>query len=234
MTKDPLGQAILDFAKNGKASDVIVHSDLCEDDIIPTSYLFRSFQEMPKLEQVALKACKGSVLDIGIGAGIHASYLKNNHIVKGIDTSSGAISHVKSQGIDCEEIDILSYSGETYDTLLLLMNGLGLAGSLDKLPTFLNHLKTLLNNGGQIICDSTDVMYMYEDEDGGMWMDLNAEYYGNFKFQMEYENTKGDWFDWLYIDLTKLREIASSVGLSTEVLVEDTNTDHYLVRLTVK
>ena len=56
---DPLGAAILDYSKQGNADNIIVHSDLCEDDILPTAYLFRTIEDMPEIEQTALKLCKG-------------------------------------------------------------------------------------------------------------------------------------------------------------------------------
>lgn len=48
---DPVGKAILDYSKSRKPADIIVHSDLCEDDIIPVEVLFRSYKEMPDLEK---------------------------------------------------------------------------------------------------------------------------------------------------------------------------------------
>lgn len=228
---DPLGQAILDFSTNNFDPEIIVSSDLCEDDVIPVPYLFRNFSEMPKLEQIALKAAYGKVLDVGSGAGCHAEYLKEKGLdVTCLDTSHGAVSYLTEKGYKAIEANILNYSDEKFDTLLILMNGLGLAGSLDKLQLFLHHCKTLLKDGGQIICDSTDIIYLYEDEDGGLWLDLNAEYYGNFKFQMKYKSHQTEWFDWLYIDQQKLEEAASNCGLKMELLFEEDY--HFLVRLT--
>ncbi len=109
------------------------------------------------------------------------------------------------------------------------MNGLGLAGKLENLESFLAHLKTLLNPGGKILCDSTDILYLYEDEDGSLWVDLNAEYYGNFKFQMSYNDHQTDWFDWLYVDFERLQNTAEKVGFSVELLYDQDN--HYLVEL---
>ena len=74
---DPVGKAILDFAKTKKPDDIIVSSDICEDDIIPIEVLFRNEDEMPELEIVALNEASGKILDVGAGAGAHASFLKN-------------------------------------------------------------------------------------------------------------------------------------------------------------
>jgi hypothetical protein len=134
--------------------------------------------------------------------------------------------------IDARCMDILDLSGETYDTILLLMNGIGIAGTKNKLPDFLKHLKTLLNPGGQILCDSSDVAFLYEEEDGSYWMDLNAEYYGNFKFQLHYKKESSEVFDWLYIDYDNLHDIASSVGFKCKRVEIDEH--HFLAQLTLQ
>ena len=231
LSNDPLGQAILDFSTNGKAENIIVASDLCDDDVIPVDYLFRSFDEMPEMEQIALQNCSGSILDVGAGAGIHAKYLKENgNSIKAIDISPGAVSYMQSQGLDAEVADFFQLKNQAYDTLLMLMNGIGIAGSLSNLENTLNHAKSLLSPNGKIIFDSTDIHYLYEDEDGGMWVDLGSEYYGNFKFQMKYGQHETPWFDWLYIDQNKMTEVAQKCGFHVEILFEDES--QYLSQLT--
>lgn len=229
-TSDPIGKAILDFHKTGKPKDIIVSSDLTDDDIIPIEVLFRSYEEMPHLEKRALAMAKGRVLDIGAGAGPHSSYLINQGFaVKAIDSSPGAVEYLKNQGIDAECKNILDLKNETFDTLLLLMNGLGIAGKKSTLVPFLNHLKTLLNPQGQILCDSSDVKFLYEEEDGSYWIDLNSEYYGDFNFQMHYENQSSSVFPWLYVDYDSLHEAALSCGFQCRRIEIEEN--HFLAQL---
>ncbi|NGF74262.1 class I SAM-dependent methyltransferase [Fluviicola sp. SGL-29] len=228
---DPIGAAILDFAATGTSQDIVVASDLCEDDVIASGYLFRSRKEMPVLEKKALDRCAGKVLDVGAGAGSHAKILKEKGLdVTALEPSEGAVQYMHSIGLTTIQGTIQEHTNATYDTLLLLMNGVGLAGKLEQLESFLEHAKLLLNPGGKIICDSTDIQYLYEEEDGSMWMDLNAEYYGNFKFQMTYKDHQTEWFDWLYVDFIRLKNAAEKTGFSVELLFEQD--DHYLVELT--
>ncbi|NBO60855.1 MAG: class I SAM-dependent methyltransferase [Flavobacteriia bacterium] len=227
---DPIGKAILDFHKTGKPKDIIVSSDLTDDDIIPVEVLFRSYEEMPSIEKKALSLVKGTVLDIGAGAGPHAQYLAaQGFSVKAIDRSPGAIEHLKGMGIDAECKDIFDVKDETFDTLLLLMNGLGLAGKKNALVMFLNHLKTLLNPKGQILCDSSDVKFLYEEEDGSFWMDLASDYYGDFNFQMHYGKESSEVFPWLYVDYDTLHQTALSCGFHCKRLEVDEN--HFLAQL---
>ena len=93
----------------------------------------------------------------------------------------------------------------------------------------MQHAKSLLNPGGKILCDSSDIKYLYQDEDGSMWVDLNSEYYGNFNFQMKHKNEKGPWFDWLYVDFDNLHKAAQNVGLKAKKICD--NEDHYLAEL---
>lgn len=228
---DPIGAAILDFAATGKSQNIVVASDLCEDDVIASGYLFRSLKEMPPLEKKALGRCSGKVLDIGAGAGSHAKILKEKGLdVTALEPSEGAVQYMNSIGLTTIQETIQQHTNATYDTLLLLMNGVGLAGKLEHLESFLEHAKSLLNPGGKIVCDSTDIQYLYEEEDGSIWMDLNAEYYGNFKFQMTYNNHQTEWFDWLYVDFERLKTAAEKTGFAIELLYE--KDDHYLVELT--
>tara|TARA_R110002072_G_scaffold234192_1_gene391752 strand:- start:9293 stop:9994 length:702 start_codon:yes stop_codon:yes gene_type:complete len=228
--KDPIGQAILDFARTGKNKDIIVKSDICDDDVIPSSYLFRSFEEMPLIEQIALKKCTGNVLDVGAAAGIHTSYLKEQELdVRCIDISEKSVEYLKSVGHSAEKTNFFEVEEQKFDTVLMLMNGLGIAGSLSNLDLTLLKAKSLLKENGRIIADSSDIKYLYQDDDGSMLIDLNTEYYGNFKFQMVYDEHISDWFDWLYVDFDKLQLVANKIGLSVEKIYEEDN--HYLVEI---
>jgi SAM-dependent methyltransferase len=230
LENDAIGRAILEFAELGKAEDIIVESDICDDDTIPVAYLFRDYESMPELEKIALNLCEGKVLDVGAGAGSHAKALISiGFDVKAIDFSPGAVSYMQSEKINAHEVDFLELKNEKYDTLLLLMNGIGIAKRLNALENFLIHAKACLTETGKIICDSTDVSYLYQDDEGAVWLDLNSEYQGDFKFRMNYKDTKTEWFEWLYVDFNTLLETAEKVGLSTKLIFEEEN--QYLVEL---
>lgn len=221
-TPDPIGYAIEDFVKGTAEENIIVECDLSEDDVIPVEYLFRSEDQLPEIEKVALTHVKGSVLDIGAAAGPHSKILqKRGFDVTAIDTSKKGVEYLKSININAIFGDISEYSDKKYDTLLLLMNGIGIAGRIAQLTDFLKHCASLLNEGGRIICDSTDVQYFFEDDDGALWVDLNTAYYGEFKFKMKYKNVVSDWFDWLYVDQSTLEQHCEEAGLKMNILYQD-------------
>jgi SAM-dependent methyltransferase len=229
---DPVGVAILDYAATKKPKDIIVCSDICEDDIIPIEVLFRSYDEMPELEKAALDEAEGKVLDVGSGTGVHAIELLDRGCeVSTIDISEGAVEYMKSIGLNARKMDFFDVKDEQYDTILMMMNGIGIAGTLSNLEKTLSHAKSLLNDGGKILCDSSDIRFLYEDEDGALWVDLNTEYYGNFRFQMKYKQSVGPWFDWLYVDFDNLFKAAKNVGLKAKKIYENED-DQYLAELT--
>ncbi len=229
---DPIGVAIQEYASKRKPDDIIVTSDICDDDIIPLEVLFRKYDEMPEIEQTALNRASGKVLDVGAGAGIHALHLQDQGMdVTCIDISQGAVDYLKANGLKAQRINFFSLKDQQFDTILMLMNGIGIAGKLSNLETTLKHAKNLLRPGGKILCDSSDIRYLYEDEDGALWIDLNTEYYGNFRFQMKYKKEKGPWFDWLYVDFDSLFQAAKNVGLKAQRVVEID--DHYLAEITL-
>lgn len=240
--KDPMGAAILDFQKQGKAARLRVLSSMFEEDEMPVTHLFRSIQEMPVLEQKALQLAKGRVLDIGAGAGCHALALQEKGLaVKAIDISPLSCEAMKLRGVkDAECINLFdlhlssgNHSGENqeqfesgFDTILLLMNGTGIAGKIEHLPALFQRLKALLNPGGQILIDSSDLKYIYENEDGSFDINLNGAYYGEVDYQMIYKNVKGDRFDWLYVDFPLLKSIAETCGLHGELVAEGEHYDY--------
>ena len=229
---DPVGEAILDYSKTRKPDDIIVSSDICDDDVIPVEVLFRNQTEMPDLELLALESCKGRVLDVGAGAGAHSKELIDRGlIVDSIEISDGAVQYLKSIGLNAKKINFFDLTDEKYDTILMMMNGIGIAGKLSNLEHTLLHAKNLLQPGGKILCDSSDIKYLYEDENGALWVDLNSEYYGNFRFQMKFKKEKGLWFDWLYVDFDNLFNAAKNVGLKAKKIVDQD--DNYLAEITI-
>jgi len=233
---DVFGDAVLDYQKGLYTEDIITYSSLDEEDVMPLPYLFRDFESMPPLEQKALQLCKGSILDIGCGAGSHSLYLqKEGYTVMALDTSAGAIETCRLRGISNLVLtDIMKYEEAKYDTLLLLMNGIGLAGTLKKLLEFLSHLKKLLKPNGQILLDSSDIIYMFdEDKDGGRWVDESQDYYGEVRYVMQYKDQKSLPFSWLYVDQNTLKRIAESLQFSYEIVSLGNHYD-YLARLSLK
>ena len=231
MAKDIFGKALLDYQNGNYTEDLVTSTNISDEDTLPLPYLFRDYSEMPKLEQRALQLSKGTVLDVGCGAGSHSLWLQEKGLnVKAIDSSEGAIEVAKKRGIFNAELKPLLEETQTFDTILLLMNGTGIFQELSQVSKHLKHLKSLLNPEGQILIDSSDISYMYEDEDGGLWLDLNQSYPGELDYYLSYKGEKEDPMKWLYLDFETLKTACLTVGLECEKVMDGEHFD-YLARI---
>ena len=233
--KDLFGKAIFDFQTNNSPEDLITETNISESDEMSVAYLFRSYNEMPQLEQKALQLAKGKVLDVGCGAGSHSLRLQNdrNLDVTSIDISPKAIQACKLRGLKNARVqDMLTLENEKFDTILLLMNGTGIFGTLKETPTFLQKLKSLLNRNGQILIDSSDIIYMFDQDDDGAYEIPANGYYGELTFTVSYKNETETTFPWLYLDYNTLQNAALANGLACELILEGEHFD-YLARLSL-
>lgn len=237
--KDLFGKAILDFQTHNSPEDLITETSISDEDEMSVAYLFRSYNEMPNLEQKALQISRGKILDVGCGAGSHSLYLQNeqNLNVHSIDISPNAIEACRLRGLKNAQVqNILEMNADNpenkFDTILLLMNGTGIFGTLKGTSKFLQKLKSLLNPNGQILIDSSDIIYMFDnDEDGGKWIPSKG-YYGELTFTVRYKNEKEDQFPWLYLDYNTLQNAAFANGLRSELILEGEHYD-YLAKLSI-
>lgn len=232
--KDPMGAAIYDYFKNGKAGKLRVFSSQFEEDEIPVSELFRTYEHMPLLEQTALDMAQGKILDVGAGSGCHSLALKQmGKESVAIDISPLSVEVMQARGLDARLVNLFdTHFVERFDTILMLMNGSGIIGRVENFGDFFQRMKLLLNPGGCILMDSSDLRYLFEEEDGSFVVDLAGDYYGQLDFQMQYKQIKGEAFDWLYVDFNTLSLYASQYGFKAELVKEGGHYD-YLAKLTL-
>ena len=234
---DPMGRAILDYVKRqGRAADyrknkktdrLRVFSPMFEEDEIPLRTLFRNYNSMPEIERKALDMAKGRTLDVGAAAGCHTLVLQERGLdVTAIDISPLSVEAMKERGVrNVREQDFFTLEDDQYDTILMLMNGIGIVGTLDRMPAFFSLLDKILASGGQVLCDSSDISYVFEGDLPDMY------YYGEQSFRMQYKDTIGEPFPWLYIDAGRLKLVAEGNGYAADVVAEGEHYD-YLARIT--
>ena len=233
MVDDIYGKALLNYLTKPGNQEILVHSDIAETDSYPVSWFFRTNEEFPELEKQALDLCKGRILDIGAGTGIHSIELqKRKADITAIDISDGAVDCMKKQGlINAKFQDFYTIENEKYDTLLMLMNGFGIMGKVEFIPNFFKKVDTLLAKDGQILVDSSDLIHLYQEEDGSVLLNLNEGYYGEITYQMEFNGEKGHPFNWLFLDFAYMKEEAKLAGFKAVKIFEDDD-NHYLAQIT--
>lgn len=233
--QDPIGKAVQDYLHGISGDAILVRTDIAEDETLAPSYFFRTFEEMPVQEQEALRRCKGRILDVGAGAGAHSIWLDSKGLsVMSIDISPLSCETMRERGLkEVHCCDVYSLKDQKFDTILLLMNGAGVAQTLPGLSVLLKHLKSLLNPGGRILADSSDLLYLFTDENGESWVDIASDtYYGEMEYQLSYKNIKGKKFPWLFVDPDTLTEFAENEGFRVKDTIRGLHFD-YLVELTL-
>ncbi len=230
--KDLFGKAILDFQTNNHTQNLITETNISEADELEVAYLFRNYNQMPKIEQKALQLSKGKILDVGCGAGSHSLYLQEKAFdVMAIDISENAIKACQLRGVQNAKIqNILDISNQNFDTILLLMNGTGIFETLSQTSKYLQKLKSLLTPNGQILIDSSDIIYMFDENDDGSYSIPAEGYYGELSFTVSYKNETEAPFSWLYLDYNTLQNAAHANGLQCELIMEGNHFD-YLAKL---
>jgi len=229
MERDVYGEALYDFHVLGKLKDkLLLHSSYGDIEEMPIEVFFRDETDFPELEHIALALCDGDVLDVGAGVGSHALYLQDKGFqVDALEISESACSVMEQRGVQhIIQNDFFTLQKGNYDTLLFLMNGIGLAGTITGLRELLRHSKKLLSDKGQLLFDSSDISYLYEE----YRIPKPEHYLGEIRFQYEYKGILGKPFPWLYIDQQELIKIAHEEGWVVQILFEDDN-DQYLARM---
>ena len=230
---DIFGKALKTYFLDPENQNITTWTNLTDEDDVPLSYFFRDFEKMPSIEKKALELARGKILDVGCGTGSHSLYLQNlcNHNVTALDVSEGAIYVAEKRGVKkTKHISIWDFEETGFDTILLLMNGMGIGKTIAELPKLLKHLKKLIAAEGKILVDSSDLIYLFEKEDIALWKE-DKTYYGEVDFGIRFQG-KSEEFPWLYIDPKTLEEVSKSCGFQFKIIEQGENFD-FLAQLSI-
>ncbi len=230
---DIFGAAFRDYINGYIKGRIVVRTNKSGTEHLPVAYFFRSLEDMPQWERLVIEMCRGRVLDVGAGAGSHSLALQEMGLEPvAIDMSPGAVEVMRSRGVlNAVCSDFFSYNPDDgFDTILFLMNGAGIAGRISRMKKLLLHAKGMLNPGGSVYIESTDLMYLYREDDGSVRIPLGESYYGEVEYILGYRGSKSGPVPWLFLDPDNMTAIAAGCGLSTEIIYhgEDHN---YIARI---
>jgi SAM-dependent methyltransferase len=229
----PLARALRAYLDGDEGAVLTVRADEGEPDPMPVSLFFRSEEHLREVDRVALSLVRGRVLDVGAGAGSLALALQEGGVaVTAVEVIPEAVEVMASRGVkEVREgrVEDLPPSRE-FDTLLMMMNGTALAGTLSRLPALLRTLDGLLAPGGQVLLDSTDILQGAASFDPCSGRE-GGDYPGEVQYQIEFRGERGAPFPQLFVDPATLERVATEGGWTTEVAWRGEGGE-FLVRLT--
>jgi 2-polyprenyl-3-methyl-5-hydroxy-6-metoxy-1,4-benzoquinol methylase len=230
---NPYANALKAYHAGNHSASFLIRRNDGFDAQVPVSAFF-SDKTFPNLEQQALDLCHGRVLDIGAAAGRHSlALIRRGVSVTSLDIAPELEGLLRERGAqDVVISDILVFSGKRFETLLMLMNGIGMVGTLERLDNFLRHAHLLIAPGGQILCDSIDVSVTM-DPIHVAYREQNLVFGkqpGQQKFTITYDNHEGAAFDWLHIDFLTFSKNCLKTGWKAELICEEAD-GHYLCRI---
>ncbi|MDW3195328.1 MAG: class I SAM-dependent methyltransferase [Cytophagales bacterium] len=216
----PFVESLMDYVECDTSYPLILHNTYGEPEEMSVEVFFREQDDLSDIEKMALHSCRGEILDLGAGAGALSLILQDmGKSVTALESDGGCSQLMQALGVKSViHDDFWKHTGQ-YDTVLAMMNGLGLAGTLDRVPKFLEKCLRLLKPDGQLIFDSSDISYLY----AGEAEDKAFDYYGEVRYRYEYKGQTDDWFDWVYVDQDTLFSICKQLKLNFEIL----HTDEY-------
>jgi SAM-dependent methyltransferase len=221
----PLAEALVAYAAGDTGAELKVYVDDGEVDPLPISLFFRAPSELRDVDRMALEHVEGRVLDVGAGVGSVALTLQKLAFeVTAVEVIPEAVDIMSERGVRdarAGRIEDLP-EGEVFDTILVLMNGIALAGSLAGVPGFLKTLRNRLEQGGQVLLDSTDLL------DGNTapgdrtetlpphWNE--GDYPGEVHYQLEFQGKRGAPFPQVFVDPDTLAVLAQAEGFDRDVI----------------
>jgi len=232
----PHGAALLAYFRGDTQAELVIRRDDGLEDRLPVSHFFRPPEQFFPIEVMALERCRGHVLDIGAGTGLHSLVLQSRGLtVIAIDVSSLAVTIMQESGVeDPRWADIFSFDDGPFDTLLMLGHGIGMAQDLAGLDRFLAHARSLVRRGGQVLVHSHDVRKTHDPRHLA-YHDANrraGRYIGEIRMRFVFENDVGPMCGWLHVDPETLMRHAERAGWGCDIVLEEESGD-YLARLTL-
>lgn len=231
----PYGRALREWAAGDREAELVLHSSLGEHEAVPVGLFFREPEELFPAERFALELCRGRVLDLGAGTGLHGLALaERGHEVTAVELLPEAARLVRGHGLPVVRGDLMTlpFAEGAFDTLLMLMNGIGPAGTLRGLEAFLEATVRVLAPGGQLLVDSAEPLVRPGAADAAAaWPPPTPEAYpGEAWIRLEYRGETGPPFRELYVDAATLAERARAAGWDARTAFED-GRGGYLARL---
>ncbi|VFQ42799.1 class I SAM-dependent methyltransferase [Desulfoluna butyratoxydans] len=222
---EPFGNALLAYWRGDRGARLDHEYRSGRVASIPVSEFFRNPEAFYPTEKV-LPWCRGRILVVGAGGGVHAVTLQESgHKVTAVEVNPQAVEILSERGItDIRQCDFFEMPEEAFDTILMLGHTIGICETISRIPVLLSTCTSLLAPGGQLLANSVDDSLSQGATD-------SPGYPGELEFRLSFKGQSGPWMRWLHVDFGTLSEKASDCGWNTERL-EKTKNGEFLARLT--
>lgn len=221
----PLGKALMAYWKGDKTSQLLQEYRSGYIKYIPASVFFREKKDFYPTEQI-FRYCRGRILVVGAGTGVHALELERlGYQTTSLEINEQAVTIMQDRGVkDIRHCDFFNFSGDSYDTILMLGHNIGICGKINRISILLRKCESLLAPNGQVLANSIN-------ESGNHNRSEKQGYYaGEQEFRLIFEGHSGPWMNWLHVDYETLSLKANDNGWLSEKLIE-TGKGEYLTRL---
>ncbi len=209
---DLFGKALMSYYK-GETKEHFIERDDGYTDIIQTSTYFEDFEKWPKNQREAIIEAKGTVLDVGCGAGRVALQLQKQGLkVVAIDISPYALKVAQMRGVkDCRLMDVtrLEFPEKYFDTIIAYGNNFGIAGGLRETQKLLDTYHRVTKPDGILIASIIDPLQT--DNPAHLRYHENNRLKGNspglVNIRIGFKGEYGEYFKLLMVTSDELSEL---------------------------
>eukprot|EP00927_Polykrikos_kofoidii_P031749 TRINITY_DN2722_c0_g5_i1.p1 TRINITY_DN2722_c0_g5~~TRINITY_DN2722_c0_g5_i1.p1 ORF type:complete len:417 (+),score=75.22 TRINITY_DN2722_c0_g5_i1:257-1507(+) len=213
-----------------------------EPSVLDTGFFFRLPADMPPIERRALELCRqlgGRVLDIGAGAGTHALALEGFGLAaEAIDVDPAAVEVMQFRGVRARQCSLWELKDlHDIDTILLLMNSVGVVGSMKRLKEFLTLLHTKTRPGCTVVLDVSPPDWVAVHSAAQRRKEpltsncFQSREWAVLTCWVSFGDLQGKAFPLLFTEPWSAASAAAAAGWRADLVAEDVETRHALLRL---
>ncbi len=218
----------------GMAFEVIERSDGLIS-VGDAARYFASLEDWPEIEKTVLQAVSGRVLDVGCGAGRHATVLTAaGYDVVGVDSSPGAVAVARERGVPAREgsADAIPDDLGGFSSILMLGHNLGLLANPQHARLVLDELARVAEPGARLFGSGRDP-YLTADEEHTRYHHQNraaGRLPGQARIRIRQGRAATPFFDYLFCSESELATLVTASAWSLRDVNHD-GTGNYLATL---
>jgi SAM-dependent methyltransferase len=233
--QDAFGRALADWVHGGTDPEIYERDDGFLDVGAGPDTFLAEFRHWPAAERQAMRYVRGSVIDVGCGAGRVPLHLQQRGFdVVGLDASPLAAKTARACGVKqalCAPVEHLTESIGSFDTIVLFGNNFGIFGSPTRLRRVLKDWAARTAPDALILAESTnpyrggapilDRSYYLRNKQRGLMP-------GQCRLRIRYHGFATPWFSWLFVSRHEMRLLVRGTGWHLSRILGTTPLDPFV------